>query len=128
MNKRNIEKVTNIGKPKNLNFSVKTGQDHWVNGLKEIIRNRDLKHVDGYRLNLYRCKVCDSETTGEFAPVCCGFYMRPSGMTQSKVVQEIKSRQIGYQCPECKKVYSIPLNCCLKKERLTKGELISYGF
>lgn len=128
MNRKHIEKVSDIKNPKNLNFSVKTGQDLWINGLKEIIHNRDFKDVNGYVLNLYRCKVCNSETTGEKAPVCCGFYMRPSGMTKSKIVQDIKSRQVGYQCPVCKTVYSMPLNCCLKKERLTKGELLSYGF
>lgn len=116
-----------IRNPKSVTVKDTPSKDeYWVNGLKQIIK-RNTK-VDGYNICLYKCKVCDRESVGEQAPRCHGFYMTSSGRVGSSIVKDIKSRTTSYQCPQCRTVYSMPIDCCLKKERLTKGELVAYGF
>jgi len=110
--------------------TIPINQPAWINGLKRVVSHNDRQ---GYQIGIYRCPKCQQEISFKHKPTMrdkwcpkCGKELKLQDVMPSSIVKDIVSRQLGYACPECGKVYRQPTDCCIAKSKLTLGEVIEY--
>jgi ribosomal protein L44E len=112
-----------------LGTAEKTDKDEWVGGLKKLyLHNKEGKKK---AIGIFRCTKCKKEVAsyeGEgHSRICnCGGTFKLVDVIDQEIVSEITSREVGYQCPKCGRVYHQPVQCCVPAKSLNVGEIRSF--
>jgi DNA-directed RNA polymerase subunit RPC12/RpoP len=124
--KETIETLDDKEAPKvKVAIPKKQPSESFINDMK-MVQKREGVNADP--IFVKGCLDCGREVTNREieCPSCGGRRLKMKRIVPESTVKRIKGRVLAFQCPICLELYRFPVNCCVQKKALARGQVWEY--